>query len=119
MRPSLESVCARRFSSIAAEEIRVVYAPTPLEVCRLFTKDPAELAGDGWLVEALHAGAVRLFDVPSWVEQLVTIHHPTIEIYPSKSPGVWRLNANAHEWYVHSEDLARTFHRYVLADIGR
>ncbi len=98
-----------RFGSgyLTAEAIRTAYAPTPIEVCRLFTTVPAELAGDGWLVEALHAGPVFLFDVPSWVESLVTIWRPTIEIYPSKSLGAWRVNGNSREWYVFSDDLAR------------
>lgn len=88
-----------------AEEMRAAYAPTPPEIRRLFTADPAEFETDVWLVLAFQAGATPLFQVPNWVSALVQISVPTIECYPSKSPGAWRVHGNSSEWYVSSAGL--------------
>ena len=103
MRPTLESLVT--YST--ADELRRAYAPTPIEVRRLFTTTAIELETDGWLVFAILSGPVPLFDVPRWVENLVTICVPTIECYPSKSLGAWRLHSDQREWYEYSGDLVR------------
>lgn len=104
MRPTLDAVIPYG----TAEEMRTAYASTPREVRALFIDEPAALEGDGWLVEAMLAGDVPMFGYPKWVDGICTvIAVPTLQCYPSKSPGRWRVNANGHEFYVDSDTLAK------------